>query len=84
METFNIHEAKTHFSRLVKRVEQGEEIVIATAGKPVAKIVAYEAPKKWRKGGQWNGRVRISEDFDGPLPPEILRGFVDPDIWPAS
>ena len=65
----NIHEAKTHFSRSVERAAAGEEVVIAKAGKPVAKLVAYrgEEPAQ-RKPGYWRGKVRIATDFDG-LPP---------------
>jgi len=63
--TANIHEAKTHLSRLVERVAAGEEVVIAKAGKPVAKLVPYreEAPPQ-RKPGYWRGKVRIAADFD--------------------
>ena len=72
----NMHEAKTHLSRLVERVEGGEEIVIGRAGKPVAKLVPYTAERPKRTGyGAWKGRVRIADDFDDPLPPEILDAF---------
>ena len=61
----NIHEAKTHFSRLVDRAASGEEIVIAKAGKPVVKLVAYKETKHpKRKPGAWKGKVWISPDFD--------------------
>jgi prevent-host-death family protein len=60
----NIHEAKTHLSRLVDRAAAGEEIVIARAGKPVAKLVAYVARSKDRELGAWRGKVRIASDFD--------------------
>ncbi len=73
MEVTNIHEAKTHLSRLVDRAERGEEIIIARAGKPVAMLVGYTEPQTPRQGGQWRGLVRISDDFDAPLPPEIAR-----------
>jgi prevent-host-death family protein len=66
MQVTNIHEAKTHFSRLVERVEAGEEIIIGKAGKPVARLVPYKeakAPAK-RKPGGWKGKVWISPDFD--------------------
>ena len=69
MEIPNIHQAKTNFSRLVERVRRGEEIVIAKAGKPVAKDAG--AP---RRGGQWHGRVRIAADFD-ELPAELTDAF---------
>ena len=64
----NIHEAKTHLSRLVERVEAGEEITIARAGRPVALLVPYRARTAPRKPGGWEGRVRISPDFDAPIP----------------
>lgn len=72
----NIHEAKTHFSRLVDRAARGEEIVIGKAGKPVAKLVPYREQQGPRSPGGWEGRVRIAPDFD-ELPPEVaaaLRG----------
>ncbi len=60
----NIHEAKTHLSRLVERVEQGEEIVIARAGRPFARLVPYRRVGAPRVPGIWRGRVRIAPDFD--------------------
>jgi prevent-host-death family protein len=59
----NMHEAKSTLSRLVEKVSEGEEVVIAKAGKPVAKLVKYEA-KEPRKLGGWEGKVWIAEDFD--------------------
>jgi prevent-host-death family protein len=64
----NIHEAKTHLSRLIERVEAGEEITIARAGRPVAKLVAISRRTEPRVPGSWKGKVRIAEDFDAPLP----------------
>lgn len=64
----NIHEAKTHLSRLVERVEAGEEITICRAGRPVARIVAYAARREPRQPGFWKGRVVIKPNFDDPLP----------------
>ena len=75
METVNIHEAKTHLSRLLERVAQGEQIVIAKAGKPVACLVGYSENRTPRAGGQWKGLVHIRDDFDAPLPTEIQAGF---------
>lgn len=69
----NIHEAKTHFSRLVERAARGEEIVIARAGKPVARLGPYR-PTRTRKPGGWEGQVRIGADFD-ELPPEVAAAF---------
>ena len=60
----NIHEAKTHLSRLVDRAAAGEEIVIARAGKPVAKLVAYVRETPDRELGAWRGRVWMAPDFD--------------------
>ena len=75
-ETFNLYDAKTHLSRLVERAAAGEEIVIAKAGKPKAKLVPYEAPQRKRVFGQnLLGITYIADDFDGPLPPEIQRYF---------
>lgn len=74
MEVTNIHEAKTHLSRLVERAAAGEEIIIGKAGKPVAKLVAYQEPKPKRKPGAWKGKVWISPDFD-ELPEDILAAF---------
>jgi prevent-host-death family protein len=72
--TVNIHEAKTHLSRLLERVSKWEEIVIARAGRPVARLVPYleEAPP--RKPGGWEGRVWMADDFD-ELPEEIAAAF---------
>jgi prevent-host-death family protein len=64
----NIHEAKTHFSKLIEEVERGEEIVIARAGKPVAKLVPIEAEPPPRKLGFLKGQIWMSDDFDDPLP----------------
>ena len=68
MQVTNIHEAKTHFSRLVERAAAGEEIIIGKAGKPVARLVPYQEPKvrSKRKPGGWKGKVWISPDFDKP------------------
>lgn len=66
----NIHEAKTHFSRLVERVERGEEIVIARGGKPVARLVPLSAGP--RVFGRMRGRIRVPDDFDAPLPQDVL------------
>ena len=70
----NVHEAKTHLSRLLERVERGEEIVIGRAGKPVARLVPYQSERGPRTPGGWEGRVRISEDFDD-LPEELAAAF---------
>ena len=73
--TVNIHEAKTHLSRLLVRVMGGEEIVIAKAGKPIARLVPYEPSPAERVPGSARGKIVIAPDFDDPLPKEILEGF---------
>jgi prevent-host-death family protein len=75
MRTVNIHEAKTHLSRLVDEVYSAEEIIIAKAGKPLAKLVALTATAKKRKLGILKGKLRAPEDFDAPLPEEVLTSF---------
>lgn len=64
MAKVNTHEAKTHLSRLLERVAEGEEIVIAKAGKPVAMLVPYVEPKEPRKLGTWKGKVWLAPDWD--------------------
>jgi prevent-host-death family protein len=71
----NIHEAKTHLSRLLADVAAGEEIVIARAGKPIARIVPVAGQRPERVLGIDKGRVVIGDDFDGPLPDDMLAGF---------
>jgi prevent-host-death family protein len=71
----NVHEAKTHLSRLLERVSEGEEIVISKAGRPVARLVpAGDRPER-REPGTALGRVVIGADFDAPLPDEVLEAF---------
>ena len=77
MKITNIHNAKTNLSRLIERVESGEEIVIARAGKPVAKLIPYKkigAPRK--PGGTWKGKIRMSKDFNR-LPEKVIRTFYE-------
>ena len=68
MKVVNIHEAKTTLSQLLESVIAETEVIISKAGKPLVE-------KKPRVPGSWSGRVKMSEDFDDPLPPEILAGF---------
>ena len=75
MATINVHAAKTHFSRLLERVEQGEEVVIARAGKPVARLVPVEPLVEPRRPGSARGLGRVGEDFDAPMPDEFLAAF---------
>ena len=72
----NLYEAKTNLSGLVERVSEGEEIVIAKAGVPKAKLVPIAGTRRKKQPGGWEGKVRIRKDFDSPLPPEILKVFV--------
>jgi prevent-host-death family protein len=67
MPTYNIHDAKTHFSKLLERVANGEEVIIAKAGKPVAQLVAVEKNQLQRKPGNDAGKIFIAPDFDDPL-----------------
>ena len=73
--TVNIHEAKTHLSRLLSRVMSGEEIIIARAGKPVARLIPIRDRPATRVSGSAKGKVVIAPDFDAPLPDEILEAF---------
>ena len=71
---YNVHEAKTHLSRLLEQVAQGEEVTIAKAGVPVARLVPVRAASK-RELGFERGRVFIADDFDAPLPKDVLKSF---------
>jgi len=70
----NVHEAKTHLSRLLERVQKGEEVTIAKAGRPVARLVPVP-PDGGRALGLDAGRVTIAADFDAPLPDDVLDDF---------
>lgn len=72
---YNLYEAKTSLSRLVDRAASGEEIILSKAGKPLAKLVPFHPSPGPRQPGGWEGQVRISDDFDDPLPPEIQAAF---------
>jgi prevent-host-death family protein len=71
----NLYEAKTHLSELVERAAGGEEIIIAKASRPKARLVPLQKTQRPRKPGLWKGAVWIADDFDAPLPEEILAGF---------
>ena len=71
----NIHQAKTHLSKLLERVALGEEVIIAKAGKPVARLVPIKKRQGKRLLGQAKGEIWIADDFDDPLPPEIEESF---------
>ncbi len=71
----NIHEARTHFSKLIERVMQGEEITIAKEGRPVARLVPVKPTKQTRQPGSARSRVVVAPDFDASLPEDLLRSF---------
>ena len=72
--TVNVHEAQTHLSRLLEAVEAGEDVVIARAGKPIARLVPVVARLEARTPGSWRGRVVIADDFD-ETPEELIVAF---------
>ncbi len=74
MDQVNIHAAKTQFSKLIARVQNGEEILIAKAGKPVARLVPARRPVR-RVPGTSRQFLTIREDFDDPLPPDVMKHF---------
>lgn len=75
MRLINIHEAKTNLSRIAEDVAAGEEIIVAKAGKPKMKLVPIDNRKKNIKFGALKGKIKISKDFDAPLPQNILNEF---------
>lgn len=75
MESVNIHEAKTHLSRLVEQVAAGSDVVIAKAGKPMAKLVPIGAGKAVIRFGVLKGKIHVPEDFDAPLPQSVIASF---------
>jgi prevent-host-death family protein len=74
MDAVSIHEAKTHFSRLIARAEAGEEIIVRRGPKPVAKLVAYHPPTAPRRPGSLKGRIALAPDFDAT--PEDFDDYV--------
>jgi len=83
MLTINIHEAKTHLSRFVEQAAAGEEIIIAKAGKPVAKLVPLHPRPRRRKLGIAAGEFTVPDDFDAPLPDDVLGLFYEGSIEPT-
>jgi prevent-host-death family protein len=75
MDTVNLYEAKTNLSSLVERAAAGEEIIIAKAGRPLARLVPVAKRVKPRELGLLAGQVWIAEDFDDPLPADVLLAF---------
>lgn len=71
----NVHEAKTHLSRLLEDVQAGQAVVIARAGKPIARLIPFRATRAPRVLGVMAGRLTVPSDFDAPLPEEVLKAF---------
>ena len=78
MKRVNVHEAKTHLSRLLDEVEAGGEVIVAKAGRPVARLAPIRDRGRRRKLGVLDGKFRIPDDFNAPLPPEVLAAFGGP------
>lgn len=79
MSIVNMHEAKTHLSRLVERAAAGEEIIIAKNGKPMAKLIPVTPDLSPRVPGSMRGQIWIAEDFDDELPADLLAAFYGED-----
>lgn len=79
-EIVNIYHAKTHLSELVERAAAGEEIIIAKAGNPKARLVPLQAVREARVPGGWEGKIHVANDFDAPLPPYLMAGFDGEDV----
>lgn len=75
MDTLNLYEAKTQLSQLVDRAADGEEIIIAKAGKPMARLMPLAKPVREVKFGTMAGKIWIADNFDDPLPDDILAAF---------
>jgi len=75
VKTVNIYEAKTRLSQLVAEVASGEDVVIARAGRPVARLTRLQKTARKRRLGLLDGRFRIPDDFNRPLPKDVVRAF---------
>jgi prevent-host-death family protein len=84
MPIVNIFEAKTNLSKLVARAEQGEEIIIARNGKPAVRLTQLEPAKKPIVFGLLKGKIHVSDEFDDPLPEDLLAAFNYGDIFPPE
>lgn len=80
MKSVNVHEAKTHFSKLLAKVERGQEVVISRAGKPVARLVPHAATPQPPVFGADRGKFVVPDDFDAPLSNEVLTAFEGGDV----
>ena len=74
-----LYEAKTYLSSLVDRAAQGEEFIIAKGNQPMARLIPLGPRASRRAPGGWEGRVFVGDDFDAPLPHDVVRGFTDPE-----
>ena len=79
----NIHQAKTNLSKLLQRVALGDEIIIAKAGVPMAKLVPLQVEKPKRRLGLYKGQIWMADDFNAPLPEDILAGFLGEESPPG-
>jgi prevent-host-death family protein len=77
MDQVNIYEAKTHFSKYVEQAESGVDVIIARGGKQVARLTSIGPPKRQVRFGVLKGKVKVSDDFDAPLPDDLLASFED-------
>ena len=84
MPTINIHEAKTHLSRFVEQAANGEEIIIAKAGKPMARLVPLRSAPSHRSLGMFKGQLNVPDNFDAPLSDEVVELFENSSIEPPS
>ena len=75
MAVFKTHEAKTNLSRLLEEVQDGQEVIIAKGNRPVARLVPFTAKKPVRNPGFLQGKIKIADDFDAPLPDDIVNSF---------
>ena len=82
--TVNMFEAKTQLSKLVERVERGEDVIIARAGKPGARLTGLKPEKRKIRFGGLKGKIWIADDFDDPLPDDVLAEFEDGPIFPPE
>ena len=71
----NVHEAKTHFSKLLDQAHAGREIILAKAGKPYARLVPLEEAQSARVPGRWKNRLVLADDFEDPLPEDELKAW---------
>ncbi|RMD67683.1 MAG: type II toxin-antitoxin system Phd/YefM family antitoxin [Gammaproteobacteria bacterium] len=83
MRQVNIHEAKTHLSKLLEAVEQGEEIIIARSGKPVARLCPARKWHTLRQPGNMKGKIRIAADFD-QTPEDVVEAYYENELFPSG